>query len=164
MLSFILTNTGDVGIGLTPLGVKLDVNGFIRGTNVSPSDARFKTNVRPIGSALASVLALRGVRYDWNALGVQHGGTAGAGQVGLIAQEVEKLYPELVFTDKQGYKSVNYAQLTPVLIEALKEQQTQIEALKAQNAALKAETTATTAAFEARLRRLESQAGGQAQR
>ncbi len=85
-----------------------------------------------------------------------HGGVAGAGQVGLIAQELEKVYPELVFTDADGYKSVNYAQLTPVLIEAIKEQQAQIEALKQQNTALKAETTAATEALEARLRRLEA--------
>ena len=67
------------------------------------------------------MLALQGVRYRWNALGVQHGGTADAEQVGLIAQEVERLYPKLVNTDKEGYKAVNYAQLTPVLIEAIKE-------------------------------------------
>jgi len=140
------------------------VDGGIRATAFNTtSDARFKTHVRPIGSALASVLALRGVRYDWNALGVRHGGRAGAPQVGLLAQEVEKIYPELVSTDAGGYKAVNYAQLTPVLIEALKEQQQQIEALKTQNSVLKAEATATTEAFEARLRRLEA-AGGQAQR
>ncbi|MGI4875558.1 MAG: tail fiber domain-containing protein [Janthinobacterium lividum] len=128
------------------------------------SDARFKINIRPLGGALASVLALRGVRYEWNALGVAHGGRAGAGQVGLIAQEIEKIYPELVSTGPDGYKAVNYAQLTPVLIEALKEQQAQIEALKQQNATLKAEATATTEAFEARLRRLEAAGQGQAQR
>ncbi|MDO7851772.1 tail fiber domain-containing protein, partial [Hymenobacter convexus] len=156
-----------------------NVGGGVQATAFNTaSDQRFKTNVRPIGSALASVLALRGVRYDWNALGVRHGGTAGAPQVGLLAQEVEKIYPELVSTDKDGYKAVNYAQLTPVLIEALKEQQQQIEALKAQNAAAhtelqtvkaqaatdKAQATATLETFEARLRRLESAAGGQAQR
>lgn len=53
------------------------------------------------------------MRYEWNALGVQYGGAAGAGQMGLIAQEVEQIYPELVSTDAQGYKAVNYAQLTP---------------------------------------------------
>ena len=138
------------------------------------SDARFKTHVRPLGGALASVLALRGVRYDWNALGVQHGGRAGAPQVGLIAQELEQRYPELVHTDAQGYKSVNYAQLAPVLIEALKEQQAQIEALKAEAGAARAEATAAktqaaqataaTEAFGARLRRLEAAGEGQAQK
>ena len=148
-------------------GLLMQVNGSLKATSYSNiSDARFKTNVRPLGSALASVLALRGVRYDWNALGVRHGGTAGAPQVGLLAQEVEKIYPELVSTDADGYKAVNYAQLTPVLIEALKEQQAQIEALKARAAtaeakAASAETkaaqaTVTLDTFEARLRRLEA--------
>ncbi len=175
---FVLLNNGNVGIGMNP-AYKLDVNGQVRATNVAiTSDRRFKTNIRPIGSALAGVLALRGVRYEWNKLGVQHGGTAGAGQVGLIAQELEAVYPELVATDAQGFKSVNYAQLAPVLIEALKEQQAQLEALKAQNAALgarvataetdnqamKAQATATADAFEARLRRLEAAGEGQAQK
>ena len=111
------------------------------------SDRRFKQNIRPLAGALAAVRALRGVRYEWNALGVQRGGTAGAGQVGLIAQELETLYPELVLTDAAGYKSVNYAQLAPVLIEALKEQQQQIETLKAQNAALQTGSAADHASL-----------------
>jgi hypothetical protein len=150
------------------LGVNGPVNAQAFNQN---SDARFKTNVRPIGSALAAVLALRGVRYDWNGLGIRHGGRAGAPQVGLIAQELEKVYPELVSTDAQGFKAVNYAQLTPVLIEALKEQQAQIEALKQQNAALQtrattaeAKATATLETFEARLRLLEAAGSTQAQR
>ncbi|QHJ07846.1 tail fiber domain-containing protein [Hymenobacter busanensis] len=114
-------NTGNVGINTLNAGYTLDVNGTIRGSNVSPSDVRFKQDVRPLGGALAAVRQLRGVRYRWNALGVQHGGTAGAEQVGLLAQEVERIYPELVSTDAQGYKAVNYAQLTPVLLEAIKE-------------------------------------------
>lgn len=147
---------GNVGIGMSTPGYKLDVSGQIRANNVAvTSDQRFKTNVRAIGSPLASVLALRGVRYEWNALGVRHGGAAGAGQVGMLAQEVEKIYPELVSTDAEGYKAVNYAQLTPVLLEAIKEQQQQIEALKARAATAEAQATATSEAFEARLRRLE---------
>ena len=156
-------------------GLLMRVNGNVQATNVTyTSDARFKQHVRPLTSALASVLALRGVRYEWNALGVRHGGAAGAPQVGLLAQEVEKIYPELVSTNADGYKAVNYAQLTPVLIEALKEQQAQIEVLKAEAAAAKsdagraradaARATATLDTFEARMRRLEAATGGQAQR
>jgi hypothetical protein len=181
-------NAGKIGYGTFSGGSSLDIIGAGTGSNRvvrvyaesglgvsgpvnaqafnNNSDARFKTNVRPIGAALASVLALRGVRYEWNALGVQHGGKAGAPQVGLIAQELEKVYPELVSTDKDGYKAVNYAQLTPVLLEALKEQQAQIEALKREATTAKAQAaqaTATLETFEARLRRLEA-AGGQAQR
>ncbi|MCA8829703.1 tail fiber domain-containing protein [Hymenobacter pini] len=159
---------GNVGIGVATANYKLDVNGQVRANNVAvTSDQRFKTNVQPLRSALASVLALRGVRYEWNALGVRHGGMAGAKQVGLLAQEVEKIYPELVSTDAEGYKAVNYAQLTPVLIEALKEQQAQITSLQARAAtaeAAAAQATATLETFEARLRRLEATTGGQAQR
>jgi hypothetical protein len=161
-----------------PTAFQVNGNATVTGTltvnsTVYTSDRRFKQNIRPLAGALASVLALRGVRYEWNALGIRHGGTAGAGQVGLIAQEVEKLYPELVATGADGYKAVNYAQLAPVLIEALKEQQAQIAALKAEAGAARAEATAATAqaaqataateAFEARLRRLEA-GQGQAQR
>jgi hypothetical protein len=153
-------------------GVLLNVRGGLQATSVTQtSDARFKTNVRPLGGALASVLALRGVRYEWNALGIKHGGTAGAPQVGFLAQELEKVYPELVSTDKDGYKAVNYAQLTPVLLEAIKELAARNEALEASNTALQtrattaeAKATATTEAFEARLRRLEAASAGQAQR
>jgi hypothetical protein len=130
---------------------------------VNTSDQRLKQHVRPIGSALASVLALRGVRYEWNTLGVQHGGKARAEQVGVIAQEVEKVFPELVSTGPDGYKAVNYAQLTPVLIEAIKELAAQNEALKARTTSAEAQAaqaTATLETFEARLRRLEAATGG----
>ncbi|RZK48088.1 MAG: tail fiber domain-containing protein, partial [Hymenobacter sp.] len=156
-------------------GLLFKVNGSVQANNVVfTSDARFKQHVRPIGSALASVLALRGVRYEWNALGIKHGGTAGAGQVGVIAQEVESIYPELVSTDKDGYKAVNYAQLTPVLIEAIKELKAENDALKARTAtaeanasaakAQAAQATATLDTFEARLRRLEAGSAAHAQR
>ena len=162
--SLVLGGTGAsavrVGIGTEAPGYLLDVAGDIRvNATVYTSDARFKQQVRPLTGALAAVQLLRGVRYTWNTLGVAHGGTAGTEQVGLLAQEVEKIYPELVSTDREGYKAINYAQLTPVLIEALKE-------LAAQNAALQTRTAtaeATTAAFEARLRALEA-GSGQAQR
>jgi hypothetical protein len=134
----VLGNNANVGIGTSTPTYKLDVTGTIRATGsitannyATTSDQRLKSDVRPLTGALASVLALRGVRYHWNALGIQRGGRAGAEQVGLLAQELEQVYPELVSTSPDGYKAVNYAQLTPVLLEALKEQQAQIEALKA---------------------------------
>ena len=131
----LLSSGGVLNVYSSGSGNIFRVNGAMQATafNIT-SDARFKTAVRPLNGALASVLALRGVRYRWNALGVQRGGQRGAEQVGLLAQELEKVYPELVATDAQGYKSVNYAQLAPVLIEALKEQQAQLEALKANQA------------------------------
>ena len=137
----LISRSGTLQVANRTGGTVLQVNGnmTVTGTltvnaTTYSSDARFKQHVRPLAGALASVLALRGVRYEWNALGVARGGTAGAGQVGVIAQELEKVYPELVATDAQGYKSVNYAQLTPVLLEALKEQQQQLDALREQRA------------------------------
>ena len=161
---------GNVGINNPAPAFNLDVTGTIRATGtvtgtsfVNSSDRRFKTHIRPLAGALAGVLALRGVRYEWNALGIRHGGTAGAGQVGLIAQEIEAVYPELVHTDAQGFKAVNYAQLTPVLIEAIKE-------LAACNALLEAQATADHAdllTMKQQLARLLSEtapAGTQARR
>jgi hypothetical protein len=116
-----LASNGYVGIGTSSPAYPLDVSGIIRGTNVSPSDARLKTNVRPIEHALDDVERLRGVRFDWKKDGTH--------SIGVVAQEVEKVYPELVST--ADYKSVDYAKLTAVLIEATK-------ALHAENAALKA--------------------------
>jgi uncharacterized protein YhaN len=92
------------------------------GTLVSNSDERLKTNVETITSALDKVLALRGVMFDRIA--------TGAHEMGVIAQEVEQVIPELVFTDESGIKSVAYANTVALLIEAIKEQQQQINELK----------------------------------
>ena len=109
------------------------------------SDARLKENIRPLTGALAAVQGLRGVRYSY-----RHnlpGKTLPQGeQVGVLAQEVEKLYPELVATGADGYKAVNYAQLAPVLIEALKELKAENDALRGRAAIL--ETAATQAAAD----------------
>lgn len=110
--------------------------------------------------------ALRGVRYAWNALGIQHGGTAHAEQVGVLAQEVEKVYPELVNTGPDSFKAVNYAQLAPVLIEAVKELSRQVQTLQTQNAALRtgsASDHASLLTLQAQLARL-LEAGAQAHR
>ncbi|MBK8495244.1 MAG: tail fiber domain-containing protein [Chitinophagaceae bacterium] len=56
-------------------------------------------------------------------------GFTDAGQIGFIAQEVEKVFPELVVTCKDGYKAVDYSKITPVLLEAIKDQQKQIDEL-----------------------------------
>ena len=60
-------------------------------------------------------------------------------QIGVIAQDIEKYYPELVKTDANGYKSVDYSKLSVVLLEAIKEQQKLIDDLKNSNSVLKSE-------------------------
>lgn len=115
------------------------------------SDARLKHNIVTLDNALDRILNLRGVSYEWNQ---DSGFGADAGrQIGFIAQEVEKVLPELVHTGKNGYKSVAYQNVVPVLVEAVKTQQKHIETLKAQKdtevKALKAENAELRARLDA---------------
>ncbi|WP_420580905.1 tail fiber domain-containing protein [Reichenbachiella sp.] len=108
----------------------------------SSSDARFKKNVKSIDGALAKTQQLNGYTYNWNKLAAkQKGITNKEEQVGVLAQELEAVFPQLVKTDDEGYKSVNYAALTAVLIEAVKELSEQVTNLQGENAELKAELT-----------------------
>ena len=88
------------------------------------SDATLKTNVETLTGSLDAVKSLRGVSYDW----IESGGS----EVGVIAQEVEAVLPDVVSTNDEGIKSVKYGNMVAVLIEAIKEQQVQIDELKAQ--------------------------------
>lgn len=99
-------------------------------TVATPSDVRYKKDVHPLGSSLDKVLHLQGVTYEWDKDRVQGAGYKSGRQIGLIAQEVEKVLPELVHTDSKGYKTLSYDKLVPVLVEAMKEQQVVIEGQK----------------------------------
>jgi trimeric autotransporter adhesin len=92
----------------------------------SPSDRRWKKNIEPLGFCLEKVSDLQGVSYEWDMEAHPGSGFTPGRQIGLVAQDVEKVLPELVSEDKDGYKSVSYAKLTAVLVEAVKE-------LKAEN-------------------------------
>lgn len=128
-----ITNGGNVGIGFTSTSYKLDVNGTVRCTALTQtSDARLKTNIRPIANALESTLRLRGVTFDWNRDSFSDKSFPEGRQIGVIAQEVEKVLPELVSKDGQGYESVAYDKLVPVLIEAIKAQQAKIDSQQKQ--------------------------------
>ena len=103
------------------------------------SDARLKTDIADIPNALDGVLALRGVRYQWNTTGFPEMVLDEGPQIGFIAQEVERVYPELVSTAPNGYKTVDYDRLTPILVEAIKQQQAEIKALQKRIVALEAQ-------------------------
>jgi len=113
-----------VGIGVNDPEYNLDVNGTIRaqGDIIAFSDARVKENVKTIPNALEKVSKLRGVEY--NRIGESEK------SIGVIAQEVEKIIPEVVKTDVEGMKSVAYGNIVGLLIESINEQQKQIDELK----------------------------------
>ena len=127
-----VTADGRMGIGTALSGDltnKLEVGGNVKVTgdvianNINQSsDARFKTNIQAIADALSIVRKLQGVSYDWNRAAFPDRGFSPRPQIGVLAQEVEKVLPELVSTDAQGYKSVNYTGFIPVLIEGMKQQ------------------------------------------
>lgn len=125
---------GKVGIGAASPDVKLQVGENGDGSTVKASlflyssDVRFKDSIATLSDSLSKVLRLRGVSFNWKA--------TGAPDIGVVAQEVEKVFPELVNTDGQGTKSVEYGHLVAPLIEAIKAQQKQIESLEARIKAL----------------------------
>lgn len=122
----------------------ITVSNKIYGTLNSSSDARLKKNVQTIDGALDKVLKLRGVSYYWKNKEEMGADSTNhhfdnAKHIGVIAQELEEVFPELVSDDKEGFKTVEYTGLAPILIEAMKEQQQQIETLKNDKAELKKE-------------------------
>jgi hypothetical protein len=91
----------------------------------SPSDARLKKNIIPLQNSLLKIIQLKGHHYNW----IDKTSDASL-QTGLLAQEVETQMPELVKTDEDGVKSVNYNGMIPYLVEAIKELKRENEVLK----------------------------------
>lgn len=114
-------STGNVGIGTNSPAALLHVNGSALATawNTS-SDARLKTNVVEIGDSLEKISRLRGVTFDWRTDVAQPTRHERLQDIGVIAQEVEKVFPEAVTTGHDGFKEVAYAKLVAPLIEAVK--------------------------------------------
>ncbi|PJJ74511.1 endosialidase-like protein [Thermoflavifilum aggregans] len=117
------------------------------------SDKRLKTNLHPLTEVLSKIGEIHSYTfyYKQNIAGRQFPSTK---QIGMIAQEVEKYFPELVSTDDQGYKALNYAQFTAVLLEAVKEQQAEIEKLQQENQQLKNELNIRISSLENKLKEL----------
>ena len=133
---FVIKNGGNVGIGTTTPSYLLDVNGSLRCFGfTNSSDVRFKKNIADLADPLDSLLGLRGVSYEWRKGEFKETQFADGRQFGFIAQEVEKIFPDLVSTDAKGYKSVNYLGVIPVAVEAIK-------TLKAKNDALESKLDA----------------------
>lgn len=111
-----------VGVGKSNPATKLDVNGVITCTDInSTSDINLKTNIRSIENSIEKLSKINGVEFDWK--------ETSESSIGVIAQDLEKVFPELV-KNSGDRKTVNYNGLVGVLIEALKDQQSQINSLK----------------------------------
>lgn len=147
---------GNIGIGTTGADDALDVVGDVdatgcfqvnNSTNVGGtciSDRRFKTNIQPLETTMEQLTKLTPVQYDWKKE-YAHIHKRSGNELGLIAQEVEKVYPDMIKTNKKGIKHINYdISLTLRVINALKDfyskflsTERDIEKLKAENDALR---------------------------
>ncbi len=117
---------GYVGIGTNDPGEKLEVGGnILADAYYYSSDVSLKKNVAGIDSVLDKVLSLEGISFEWKDEEKNSGEN-----LGLVAQDVERVFPEIVSTGDNGLKSVQYGNLVAPLIEAVKEQQLQIEELR----------------------------------
>jgi len=124
-------SSGDVSV------VRGGGNFVVNTTVVHGSDRRLKKNITTLDGALDKVLNLRGVSFEWKKVEGRMSHPPKGIQIGVVAQEVEAVVPELVKTDAEGYKSVAYANITALLIEAVKAQQTTIDVQQAQMEALR---------------------------
>jgi len=113
-------------------------NGSVYTTGIyDTSDEKFKKNIAPVSQTLKELSNLNAVYYYWKTDEFPDRKFAERKQIGFMAQEVEKSYPELVKKDAEGNRAINYSKFTPILVEAIKEQQKQIEELKKENESLK---------------------------
>lgn len=144
-----MTANGRVGIGTTnpisfsglALGpVLLTVQGnVVANGNVLTSDRRFKDNIRPVESALDKIRQLQGSTYTFRTEEFKEYNFGQGTQYGFIAQDVEKVIPEIVAKFDNGYYGINYTSLIPVLTEAIKEQDQIITAQKTEIDEMKSE-------------------------
>ncbi|MEO9648391.1 tail fiber domain-containing protein, partial [Ekhidna sp.] len=125
-----ISTSGTLGAGATTV-TSLKVSSLGDGSvsiingdgTVTSSDRRLKENIALLQNTLTKLDGLGGYNYNYKA------DTDKKKQIGVIAQELEKVFPELVVVDERGYKMVNYQGLIPVLIQAIKEQQLEISSL-----------------------------------
>lgn len=125
----ILDTNNNLGVGVNessdlPLSYKLMVSGSIKasGTVVQGSDSRLKEDIYPIDNALSRIENIDGVYFTYK--------DSGEKSIGVIAQDIQKILPEVVSEDNNGYLGVNYSGIVPVLIEAVREQNSIIKDLE----------------------------------
>jgi len=119
-----------IGVGTAPSGAV----GSILATNdvvaFASSDERLKENIEVIPNAVEKIQQMKGVSFDWVPMEEIH--VHQGHDIGVIAQDIEKVFPEVVTTRENGYKAVKYEKLISVLIEGIKELKSEIDDLKSQ--------------------------------
>jgi len=146
---------GLTGSDLPPTSgtLKLAIDGVTRAlAYFATSDKRYKKNISPIKDALSKIKSLQGVSYLWDKQNHPEMNFNDAPQIGFIAQDVEKIIPEAVMKDNNGYYSMNYSTLIPILNEAIKEQTIIIEEMKNEITELRAEITNLKGQFGSKLK------------
>jgi hypothetical protein len=123
-----VTSNGALGVGVTPTNTAGRLEAANDIVAYSSSDKRWKTNIKNIDSPLEKISQINGVEFDWIEDEPVHGNKGH--DIGVIAQEIEKILPDAVQTRESGMKAVKYEKIIPLLIEVVKEQQKQIEELK----------------------------------
>jgi hypothetical protein len=137
---YVSNTTARVGVGgITNPQAPLHVQGAVYATGdvttFYTSDKRLKENITRIEDPLEKIRWLKGVQFDWKQdviSGLSHVGPKPDHDIGLIAQEVEEVFPEAVTEREDGYKAVDYARLVPVLVEAIKELSYRVNILEAE--------------------------------
>jgi len=129
ILYVLCLNGMKVDAGLTNKAIRVDSSGGIIATGdviaSSSSDLRLKTNIKPLVGCLNKLSEIKSVSFNWNTLQSTQSGK----DIGLIAQQVEKQFPEVCTIRKNSIKAIDYKKMTAVLVACVKEKQERIEKL-----------------------------------
>ena len=127
-----INHQGNVGIGKTNPNYTLDVNGEIHASSniiaYSSSDRRLKNNIKPIDNPLEKLKKMNGYTFEWVKNKEIH--SFEGNDIGVIAQEIEEVLPEVTTTRENGYKAVRYEKIVALLIEAIKELNDKVSSLE----------------------------------
>ena len=155
---FIESTNGNIGIGTTTPTTKLYVAGSTWSTTGwSSSDLRWKKDISDIENATTTLKKLRAVGYYWRSKEFDQIGFDDKQHFGVIAQEVEKMIPELVNTNHDGFKSVDYNSFIGLLIKAIQEKDTEIEELRTQSEELRSEMSSKIDQLQAQINQIINQ-------
>jgi hypothetical protein len=133
--------SGDIRIGTGTTGCVTDADGTIIAGTCS-SDARLKTGITPFPRVLDKLARLQAVSFLWNARDFPERRFGASPSFGLVAQDVEKVLPELVTEDERGYKAVRYNKLPLLMLEGMKELKEANDSLKQENDRLQSQMAA----------------------